>query len=1481
MFVSQSLRDVMLKNILSIVFALAFVINISNAQINSSFMSLKGHIQLGSFDEGAAEIVSYDAENAQLFVTNAENNTIDIIDISEPSNLTLVSSIDISSYGDGVNSVAVWGGLLAAAIEADVKQDPGKVVVFDTDGNYLWDVTVGALPDMVTFTPDGSYILVANEGEPNDDYSVDPDGSVSIINTSTQDVMTADFTAWNGIEDDLRIEGVRIFGPNASTSQDLEPEYIAVNADGTTAWVALQENNAFAIIDIETASVTDIVPLGTKDHSIPGNGLDASDKDDKVNIRNWPVKGFYLPDAIATYEVNGETYILSANEGDAREYDTFEEEVRVKDVELDPTVFDNIEWLQDNDNLGRLAITQTIGDLDNDGLYEELYSFGARSFTIWNSDAELVWDSGDDFEVVTSNVYGYDFNNNNDENEGDTRSDAKGPEPEAVTVGEIDGHYYAFIALERMGGIMVYDVTNPMMPEYVTYVNNRDFDADIEDAGDLAPECVVFIPADDSPNGKNLVVVSNEVSGTVSVFEINDTPNTYKLQVMHSSDLEGGVDAVDNAPNYAALVDKFEDEYSNSALLLSGDNWIPSPFFNASLFVSSNVFADVYGDLYGDDVNTSAIGNGRGHVDATIMNILGVDASALGNHEFDAGTNQVADILGISYDDEDGLEWLGTQFPYLSANLDFSGDWGLNNLYTSDILMNTDFMHMPADIDGSTFNKKIAPATILEKGGEKIGVVGATTQLLQSITSVGNVSVIGPKENDMDALADILQPYIDDMINNHGVNKVFVVTHLQQFALEQALIGKLSGVDVIFAGGSDHVMTSGSQELYPGTEKEGSYPYITENADGETALIVSTDGEYRYVGRLVVTFDENGLIEIPSLDPRSGAYSTTESELLRHYDSEEEAFAENSKGELVQRLTEAVADVVLAQDGNIFGKSDVYLEGRRHKVRTEESNLGNLTADANLFLAQTYDEEVMVSIKNGGGIRASIGEVVEVENGVYEFCTTTANPAAGKEAGEISQLDIANSLRFNNTLTILELTPAELKMVIEHSISKWTETAQPGQFCQVGGIKFSFDPNAQAQELAFNEDGDIVGIETEGMRIQTMVITNPHTGNIVDVVVKNGEIFGNPERTIKTVTLNFLADYAGDNYPYLLSENYDNRIDLTEVIDYEGNATFAEDGSEQDALAEFLSSHYNDFAYNYPETEKPEDDRIQNLMYRNDDILTLLITTEDVSTCKETPTEIGFEPVLCGGFCDSFPQIEGGSDDLTFEWYPTYGLDDPYSPNPVVLNPRVTRTYTVHITDEVLGETYVDNVTLYLEDGPDISVPLFVMKSLGEPVVLNDLVTVNSGTPDFVYNWTDGSNNTYTGYDEITHNSTGIYRYYVNVTDNDGEGCPSRTKRVIVFVSWYKNSFAEQFTPGVNGSSFIYTYPNPAVNELKILSEFADYTDAVVQLVDMSGRIINEFNYSNVISIEKSVDVSELASGSYFILINSNDDSAVHKFIKK
>jgi hypothetical protein len=386
---------------------------------------------------------------------------------------------------------------------------------------------------MVTFTPNGQYVLVANEGEPDDDYTDDPEGSISVIDlrhgVASANVETADFNAWDGMEDELRAAGVRIFGPEASTSQDLEPEYITVSNNSKTAWVAMQEANALAVVDIKSASVTDILPLGTKDHSLPGNELDASNRDDAINITNWPVKGFYMPDAITSYNIDDTTYIVSANEGDSRDYDGFSEEERIKDLLLDPVAFPDAATLQEDENLGRLNSTTVNGDTDGDGDFDELYSYGARSFSIWSATGELIYDSGADFENITAAALPDEFNSNNDENGSfDARSDDKGPEPEGVVIGKIKGNIYAFIGLERIGGIMVYDVTNPYDVQYVTYVNNRNFsvDAEIEgetnpEVGDLGPEGLVFIPASKSPNRKPLLVTGNEVSGTTTLFQIN------------------------------------------------------------------------------------------------------------------------------------------------------------------------------------------------------------------------------------------------------------------------------------------------------------------------------------------------------------------------------------------------------------------------------------------------------------------------------------------------------------------------------------------------------------------------------------------------------------------------------------------------------------------------------------------------------------------------------------------------------------------------------------------------------------------------------------------------------------------------------------------------------------------------------------------------------------------------------------------------
>lgn len=514
-------------------FAIMVCANLAGAQIT---LAPIGTYETLVFDEGAAEIVAYDTDSERLFVSNADYNTIDVLDISDPANPSLIHAIDLDVYGDGINSIAVRDGILAAAVEADPKQDPGSVIFFDMDGNYLAGVTVGALPDMLAFTPDGAKVVVANEGEPNDDYDVDPEGSVSIIDVSdgvaglTQDnVSTASFVSFNGNINKLRRGQVRIYGPNATVAQDVEPEYVAFSADSSTAYVILQENNALAFIDLTTATVTDIKSFGYKTHRNPHNGLDASNKDDAINIRTWPVKGMYQPDAIASYEVRGETYLVTANEGDSRDYDGYSEEVRVKDLALGKGLLNSHPDLQDNENLGRLktTIAMPAGVVEHKGetVYNQIFSYGARSFSIWDAEGNQTFDSGDDFEQITAAVIPDNFNASNDDNEFDDRSDDKGPEPEGVTIGIVGDAIYAFIGLERVGGIMVYDVTNPYAPVFVEYVNNRDFNEDPETGNpkDLAPEGLIFIPAAQSPNGKDLLVTANEVSGTTTIFEIEET----------------------------------------------------------------------------------------------------------------------------------------------------------------------------------------------------------------------------------------------------------------------------------------------------------------------------------------------------------------------------------------------------------------------------------------------------------------------------------------------------------------------------------------------------------------------------------------------------------------------------------------------------------------------------------------------------------------------------------------------------------------------------------------------------------------------------------------------------------------------------------------------------------------------------------------------------------------------------------------------
>ena len=489
-------------------------------------------------DDPGAEIVAHDPETQRLFVMNSGSATVEVLDFGDPLNLTLIKSIDLSAYGEGGTSVAVYDGLIAATAVPDEVGENGTVVFMDTNGNIINTVTVGALPDMITFNHDGTKLLVANEGEPNQDYTIDPEGSISIIDLSTgaaaltqDDIMTLDFNTYDSQVDALRDSGIRIFGPNASVSQDLEPEYITVSADDTAAWVTLQENNAVAVIDLTAMQITDLFPLGYKDHSLPQNALDTSNETDFAFMANWPIFGMYMPDGIANYTVDGTSYFVTANEGDAREYDAFEEETDLEDITLNPTNFPNQEFLLREENLGKLTFSKVDGDLDGNGEYETLYAYGGRSFSIYNgSTGAQIYDSGDDFERITLEdpTFGAIFNTTNDENERKNRSDNKGPEPETVIVKEIDGRFYAFTGLERIGGIMVYDITDPTDPIFEGYFNNRSIESGEDVTGDLAPEGIIYVAPADNAAAKGLIVVANEVSATVSVYTLDN--NTLSIK---------------------------------------------------------------------------------------------------------------------------------------------------------------------------------------------------------------------------------------------------------------------------------------------------------------------------------------------------------------------------------------------------------------------------------------------------------------------------------------------------------------------------------------------------------------------------------------------------------------------------------------------------------------------------------------------------------------------------------------------------------------------------------------------------------------------------------------------------------------------------------------------------------------------------------------------------------------------------------------
>lgn len=648
----------------------------------------------------------------------------------------------------------------------------------------------------------------------------------------------------------------------------------------------------------------------------------------------------------------------------------------------------------------------------------------------------------------------------------------------------------------------------------------------------------------------------------------------YRLQLLHFADVDGGGTlALENVARFSAMVSHFRGlAPANTLLVSSGDNYIPGPIYQAGNEAS---LAEVLGKP----------GVGRG--DVAMLNALGVQASAVGNHDLDGGTATFAGIITA------GDGWAGAAFPWISANLDFSTDGSLAPLVVAD------------GLSASSNPGKLAGSTVVLVNGERIGLVGAVTPTLASITSTGGITVspspVNPDTSAMlEELAAAIQPTVDALTDD-GINKIILLAHMQQISVEKGLAPLLSDVDIIVAGGSNTLLATSLDTLHPGDTAADNYPLHFTSASDEPVLVVNTNGDYSYLGRLVVDFDENGVLLPDSVVPGvSGAWASTEivnSQLG------------GSPIEGVVEVADALRSVLSDKEGNVIGFTEVFLEGRRNAVRSEETNLGNLTADANLWYARHADATAAISLKNGGGIRAQIGQIIAPPGSTDESEVELLPPQENefKPAGAISQLDIETSLSFNNAISLVTVTAAELHDLLEFAVSGANPGDTPGAFPHISGMQFSFDPMAQAR--VGNDTNQ--GAATNGERIQTLVVDG-------DVVVANGTLQGDASRSFRMATLSFLvscvpdsngaSDAAcGDQYPFKNLTAPDRR-DLTSETDFPdaaydpGLSDFSVSGREQDALAEYLRARHADAenAFTLAETPVEQDERIQNLSQRND-----------------------------------------------------------------------------------------------------------------------------------------------------------------------------------------------------------------------------------------------------------------------------------------
>ncbi len=725
----------------------------------------------------------------------------------------------------------------------------------------------------------------------------------------------------------------------------------------------------------------------------------------------------------------------------------------------------------------------------------------------------------------------------------------------------------------------------------------------------------------------------------------------FTLQLLHASDGEGIANTVDFAKNFSSVLSALRDQdidadgetgYEHTLTLNSGDLYLSGLFFSAS--------EEIWG--------LAGVG------DILIHNALGFQASVLGNHEFDVDTGHIAQLFtgDIEFDEDDDptdfLPFDGIAFPVVTANLDFGETDPLFPLVTEngreadEILADPDF-------------KRIAGSTIVETdGGERVAVIGAVTPTLPSIvsgwdnydTDLQPVSFdSNPTDAQLQALADIINAETAQVLaDNPDINKVILLAHMQVLNIEQRLSAFLEDVDIVVAGGSNTIIADETDELIPGDSSQGDYPGVFTNADGDPILVLNTDRQYKYVGRLVIGFDEDGTILPETYDgDLSGVYSA------------DAAGAERLGGEPIPEVvevTELIGDVIRPGEANVFAITGNFLNGQKEGaaaltqmdresdeafaarvkeelgdeidgVRSQETDLGNLIADSYVFVGKQEDPSVVVGMTNGGGIRASIGAIE-----IFGEDAVRVPPAATeglKPEGGISENDITTTLAFtDNSLVLVSLTTAQLAEVLEHAVSGVDPLGKgllDQGMAQISGIRMSFDPSKTARtEITDPETGEVIEV-IQGERVLNAGIFD-EGGNLIAKIIENGELVDNGDQTFRMATIDFLVE-GGSGFPFPSFGD----IDLVTLADPEqpeeewsGAATFVNDFSYTDVFAEYLAAEFG----TGPGTQKvrtvdtpvSEDERVQNLFFKDEDTVfaeeTTRIATFNVSMNRNTEGDL-------------------------------------------------------------------------------------------------------------------------------------------------------------------------------------------------------------------------------------------------------------------